>query len=425
MPLDHELELKLWADDHRFQVHRVTVKGPTREGEEQELRVVLRDLPVLTGRLLSLAGEPMPKQRFLAAYDDPWRGLVSTEATTNDAGRFRVQLVGEPLSPLPRPLRAGSAEPCEVVRVSAHAPGRALREVVRAAPGEQGLRLVLAPGASIRGSVMLDSKRTAASVRVGLIDAQSQTKRTPLHPDGRFRFSGIRPGVYSLELRAAQGLLLARVDGIELEEGLDAEDPRLAAIDLRGRFATLQLRLRDERGDALVRKQGTWWSAHDAAEIFSWTTDEQGELKLCVPLELSEIAVAREGGLPQRVLVAPGGQDLRLAPGLATKLELAQRVELPGGMELVAVLEPARSRASFALPPLRFAFGGPVAEGLLPTAGRYRVRWQLRVASLAPREQACGEAQEIDVDRAGDRGYARVEPPEEEELRRAIEESLR
>lgn len=188
----------------RASLHGVT--APT----EAPLEVVLRPAARVSGAVVDEAGSPVPGARIELTTVTPAEGAPAPEAlprrsaASDGEGRFLIEEV----------------EP-GTVEIEAVAPGfqpsELRRFAVAAKEHADGVRFVLAEGAVLEGRVTLADFEPAAGVRVrvGRSSASSDA-------DGRYRVTGIPPGLAAVEVRHPGHGALA--EEIEIGPGVNEAD---------------------------------------------------------------------------------------------------------------------------------------------------------------------------------------------------------
>jgi hypothetical protein len=97
VPIAAPLLVDLSADPEAgFLGHRAEIAGPAVEGDEVVLRMALRPAAILTGRLVSAAGEPLVQRELFFTFSSTGGSGAQPTSSTDAQGRFRIALVTDP-----------------------------------------------------------------------------------------------------------------------------------------------------------------------------------------------------------------------------------------------------------------------------------------------------------------------------------------
>jgi hypothetical protein len=187
------------------QAVRLTVEGGATH---QEVELVLHRGRSIRGRVVSPEGVAIAN----ALVDTGWG---TNAVRTTEAGTFAYG-----------PLVPGS------YHLQADGQGWSRSEPVKAVAGERGVELVLLPGGSIRGRVVVASSGEPHRAELRVVPATpGQAGYHGLfidtEPDGTFYAGGMRPGTYHLVASAA-GAMIALLPDVAVADGTDLEGLVLA-----------------------------------------------------------------------------------------------------------------------------------------------------------------------------------------------------
>jgi hypothetical protein len=240
--------------------------------------------------------------------------------------------------------------------------------------GATDLRLVLQRHGSITATVQHDLPYEQANLlRTEVIaDGDAQARRQswsagPAAP-GRIRINlGALPaGRCTLQVRiAGDPQPLATIAGLEVGHGA-ARDPRLSALDVRGRVRLARMQVLDGAG-APVRGDGTLL-IDDRAEGINWVKLHGGFFVVPVASQPVAATIRVPGFREQRVQGIDADRTVRLEPLLELHARLSPELALPSGVTLHAF---ARRRGAAANPfeeAMRKQRGPIAGSGQPPTA---------------------------------------------------------
>lgn len=215
--------------------------------------------------------------------------------------------------------------------------------------GDQNLSITLQSEGAIEGKVLLDDHIPAdrVHIRLGQLSeavenlSWADRKRNP-EEDGSFRFDKLIPGTRSVTIQIErQNKNLFEVEEVEVQAGEVTRDPRLMAIDLRGKLFTHDIEfLGIDPGASIqgeVRLKGPteeefdnryWLSGNPITVISEW--------------EQVDLEVAVNGHRPEVLTGVGRSAKVKLRKGLKVTLLLTGDVELPSAPVFIkAVLVPA------------------------------------------------------------------------------------
>lgn len=380
--------------------------------------LTLTEVPVLvSGRVVDSEGAPVAGARVEAAVEETdgepgaFEDLDSWIAT--DAhGRFALR----------------DLSPSASVRVRA-VHGEARANTVECPRGAADVVLTLWTGGAIAGRVLLDADVPVEALTVTLYPREladplieAEARHTKLDPDGRFRIGGLRPGRHALDLGGwTTGEWPAAIEDLAVRSGETNEDPRLAAIDLRGRASGLRVELVPPKIGAPVRGQFSLRSSEPGPSHFKPHHQALREpvVTLLVPWPESDVTFDVLGYRRVELRAVRGVQKVELVPAPLLRLRIPAEVELPAPPSHLKVhVYPSGYRSLASSQQLETAFG-PNREVELrsPHLGELEVHWYVETrssGSLVTWPLAVSAPQRIEVlDLAGDQIFELVVPVEQ------------
>lgn len=285
---------------------------------------------------------------------------------------------------------ARGAADTPTLRVAASLEGRSSRSV-ECDVGAAGLVLELIEPGTVAGRVLLDEDLDATRLQVTLVSAEPggehdwrDRPKATLAADGSFLLEDVRPELWTLRLGTQRGSgELVALERLEVPSGGPCSDPRLAAIDLRGRLLAFEVELvTPDAGDRLM---GTLLAApvgaggvEDVDSIFV------SGARTMIVVEARAVDLTMDLVGFRRVELTDVRSDVRveLRRGLPVRLRLADDVPLPSPpVYLKAFLAPEGSSNTVG------HFVDSVFDARrevlvhAPAAGRMRVQWLIEERS--------------------------------------------
>ncbi len=192
-----------------------------------------------------VAGVTVYLSRRTESEGVPWEPIEGAgHATTDDRGRF--ELLGSP----PTGDAFIAVRATSMALLGTPVPYRCADDLEIVVPSRFGLEGRLSLDVGIPGeSVHLAVRRENGDSPPALV--KGSWLQMTVEKDGSFRREDLAPGSYTLAIglsRIDDAPLL--IEGIDVGSGA-APDPRVHPLDLRGRYRTLDLDVRDEVGNAL------------------------------------------------------------------------------------------------------------------------------------------------------------------------------
>ena len=355
---------------------RAELPGTMSPGKNDLGNLVLSRPPLLlAGVVMDDTGEPV-RHALLRVYREArspeWRPeptylrASDLQTRTDDEGEFAVHGYADAPALAIRARRAGHVD----LPYAAFVPPR------------DDIVLLLPRKAGIRGRVILeegDGELPDRKVRISVHpegDPEAGFQTLSVEGTDDFHFSNLVAGRYTVTFRhGATADLLLEVPGVSVRGAEVAEDPRLTAVDLRGRIHRYHLRVVDADGRAI---EGVRASYRTSEETSSWSArvlgveSKGGVLVFDTTREVLDVRVSAEGFRTRHLGRLDGDAMVTLEAGLSVKLVLSG-----GGRDLVGseyVLYVGFYRGSFEDPELaRGSWLGPEGEVRLtmPEPGSY------------------------------------------------------
>ncbi|MBK9385286.1 MAG: hypothetical protein IPN34_10775 [Planctomycetes bacterium] len=327
---------------------------------------------------------------------------VSAELYTHRAGTYQEMLSVITDQSGSFTLRAATER--KRLAVCTFLDGRQTALVTGLTPGSAealALELRLPPRSGIAGSVLLDEGLSSSSLRVHAIGADGYRRYCELRrkdlgfelplPAGRYRLL-VEASGHELwkhqESIERNGIVLFALDDLVVEERGLTRDPRLQAIDLRGRVRTLRARLIDDLGAPLRRAALRFapLGAGVTSECYFARSSAEGEVELLCAREHERFLLAAPGFRPQPCSWQMDPQTLQVSRGQAVVVRLRNGAPRPAAaMEIFAELWPIELPSD----ELRRAVGrepvdsvelvGERATLQVPCPGSYELRWFLQL----------------------------------------------
>ena len=265
-------------------------------------------------------------------------------------------------------------------------------------PGTRGVKLQLAPGGTLTGSLKLPEgllpgdltvmlSRTVLPEHAAGGRGYTYHQRLALQAGGTLRATGLRPGTYAVSIQPRGGAgALHRVGEVPVRGGEVTSDPRLQGIDLTSGFHLYRLTVAapEEVGlpGAEVHLTGT-----AGGQPWRWRGYVKGdEVRVLSPLPTADLVARARGFRELRRGGVHGAVELLLEPGIPVRIRCRRDGRLPDSVQLLRrsddsqgadLLRPFWAEASI-------DHGGE-AHLRLPEPGRYEVHF-----ATYPRWGSCG-----------------------------------
>ncbi len=361
LPASPQLVLcALAGDGSERSIGSLPLPAELRAGSNELGDCVLVDLPLLAaGRVVDESGQGLA-QALVSALGEG-EGLAAVRTDAAGAFELRARTAARELA-LRAELQGLVGEPLRV-RVPA-------RELL----------LVLRPGGSLEGSVLLDPslQQSLVLVQVASDPPAAQLGSTRLRQDGRFALNGLAPGTYSLRVvYAPNASALATLEGLQVRAGSPTRDARLDPLDLRARQRLLELELVDERGQPVPSGRAYSRPSGESGARWSFAESSGSKLQLLCDGRALDVTLAAEGFLSSELEQLSESRRITLQRAAQLRLELAPGLALPDPpLQLGVELEPLEGGQAGGFVESRLAFFGP--DGVLhcssPRAGALRAR---------------------------------------------------
>lgn len=283
--------------------------------------VTLAEPPLIAGgRIVDLAGAPLPKaqvsvsfKRFYGEEHDDfwWSGIRPASVTVDSDGRFE--------------LRGHLGAEVDELLVNASLQGYYREDGgVSCLPGSTGVRIVLARGGSLAGSLVVDPGIPVTELELELDIEQADSSWTQdVNPDrdGSFEWDSLEPGVATVSLTApGEEAPIFEIGGLDVRPGAENRDPRLQEIDLRGRLLSFTITAVDGDGDPVERLEVRDAADPDRRLYRSW----RGEtIRVWSSRPALDLVVSAPGYQPKRLANVRTHQHVVLRTGPRVRLVLS------------------------------------------------------------------------------------------------------
>ncbi len=334
--------------------------------------------PVLVaGRVVDASGKPIQgatiqvfqKQYFGENKERSAWEWVRAYPTPSDAkGNFLV--LGEAKAP--------------ELKVTASKQGWFQEKDVLASPGTEGLLLVLRKGGAVKATFLTDPGVPLKDLGMKLISHGREEERTIRFPQKKKTsavWTGLPPGTYDLKVSFPYtGQPLVEIEGILVEGGKEAGDPRLKGIDLRGKIRVLNLEIVDEKGRGITNVWLKW-----GKDFHQGTWYRKGSPLLLGSEEGRTLWITASGYKPKKIQTGEGDVKVVLERGYKIRLVYTGEAPLPEapfslGVELLLLKRKGPGFLSFDFTGSSSAYFGKngTGETWVSVPGKYRVTWLLK-----------------------------------------------
>jgi|GEM_PF-6274524 len=384
-------------------------------GENKDYRYKLQPGAIVSGRVVDEDGEPMPHAYVEAVVEggDPERARPLGQSSTNDRGEFRIgnlpagryrlraRSPRQPLRNRPFAPREADANAVSLTYPLAYhppsAPG-AKAPAFEVQPGSEstGIEIRLVAEKAVPVSGQLTNYRPPVTPGPGLWlslrrkDAPNTESYSAMaQPDGKFRFPGVRPGMYDLVAMSQQTAELTHFGTRELEVGdqplKDVAMEAKPAFDVTGVLGAPESPVSMSRAGAVPRTislnpidgpPGIRWVqspvAADGGFAFKGLV---GGVLYQVSGPFAYVARMRFNGreVESQTIRFDGPGELSITPGM---LPAFANLSISGGEPetgLTVVLQPLDEREKLPRHWIFMNHGQPGVRNLSAPPGRYRV----------------------------------------------------
>lgn len=398
---------------------KVEAPGDLAPGIVELGDVVLREAPVLVaGRVVDERGAGVAGAEVRVRVGPSVEGRLP-----DDDDERRATFSGEDGSFVLRG-EAGRAP----LRISAKL-DESTSDDVSCKAGATDVTIELRSSSSIRGRLLVDDDLSPDTLSVTLkpelderTDVAPGTIQVSVGKDGVFRSEALRPGRYSLHVTGSQyGVNVLRLTGVDAPPGRPSPDPRLEAIDLRGRLITIDLELVPPK--PTDRVTGMYF-ARRMDSNGEWGAPERNflqvrTLRLHLVASQVDLSISAHGFRTVELTNVRGARRVVLERGPRVRLFLPPDVELPAPPHYLKAYLAEVGVTDPLLSVLQEQVFGPDRELTLYThrAGKLEVRWLLerrleKGLSTASLDLDPPQALEI-LDVAGEQVFEVIAPVEQ------------
>ncbi len=357
---------------------RVELLDGLRAGRMDLGDLTLGPRPLLvSGTVVDEAGDPVPGARIEIARsrrDDRWDDetywtSLGLESTSDDEGRFAIHGTAESGS---LGIRA---------RHEDHING----EYASFSPPSADVEIVLTSAGRIAGRVLYDGEERIPPIEIRITREDRPGRRlfqAGIATDGNFETDRLPPGTYtvSLELDGSREPILD-VSGVVIRPGEITRDPRLAAVDLRGRIHSFRLTVVDVNGRLVAEPRASYRGAGDPeGESRNARSRNRGYLQIDTLLPSVDVEVRAPGFRDRRLVGLSSDERAVLDAGIPVRIVLADARVLPdSGYRVFVRLRPSDGRPwdSAGSAPIRSERGARLE---LPRPGTYHPTFLVEAA---------------------------------------------
>ena len=208
---------------------------------------------------------------------------------------------------------------------------------VRSPAGARGIELLLVRTGEVAGRVLLDPGVPREEIDLTLRrDGLEEVDDLPWEggharpgEDGAFRIASLLPGTYRLEVGLEDGVVLEEVPQVEVIAGETSRDPRLTAIDLRGKLFTYRFELVTPEEGSELRGSMTFGPTGDEDEAMRWHYFQGSSLVIVTPHRPIDALFTVSGYRTVFLGEVSGDREVVLRPAIGVRLVLPADVELP------------------------------------------------------------------------------------------------
>lgn len=204
-------------------------------------------------------------------------------------------------------------------------------------PGVAGLRFTLRRPGSIAGRILFDEGTPITEIGMRISRIEPPVSGAPLPPcpvtppdaEGRFELKSIEPGTCDLEVAiSGDSGPVWTAAGVRIPEGGPAADPRLAAIDLRGRLRKVVVHVTGQEGRP-VQNATVAVAGRPDAWISRARFEAKGPWTLLTTAASIEIEVRAPEHRTERLRTEAAECTVRLRPRIRLHVALSPEVMVP------------------------------------------------------------------------------------------------
>ncbi len=336
---------------------------------------------LVSGTVQDPQGKPVPGARILVSAKKAfgpdekhffWTPIGNPFTFTDPKGSFKV--LGKNQWP--------------ELKLQAQKPGWYQPKEVVVPPGSTDVVLVLHKGGTVTASFLADPEVPLEDLRISLVSSGPNriSFRGHLKKTNQAVWKGLSPGSYDLEVRlpSDRGVSkikpLAEIQGILVEAGKDAADPRLKNIDLRGKIKILDLEIVDREGHRITDAWVHWGKDFGRSAWY-----RKGKRLLLAAGEGKTLMVTASGYKSAKV--QPAGNPVKVVLERGYKVRLVYRGEasLPEapfslGVDFYPDFKKRKSSTPLFYVGSRTSYFGKdgVLECWLSAPGKYKITWMLK-----------------------------------------------
>jgi len=300
---------------------RVDITGPFPPGRTDMGDLVLSPEPLIAeGTVIDESGQPVAGASVVV---EAWKQVRAYSASDFEPGLFVDEETGEDGT-------FAVYGPTSATHMRVSIDDQRLRASPLELPvGTRGIEIVAKRSGGIAGQLLVDPgvKANALELRLRLESESRTSKGKGIADDGHFQLDGLLPGTYAFSVMAV-GHMLVEIPGIEVMPGEVTQDPRLAALDLRGRLNVFTLALVPPSPSLAISGSVSFTGSGASSPVRCLLFDES-PVVLLTPLATIDVTVCARDCRIERFSAIAERTEVRLRPCLAVRLALPRGILLP------------------------------------------------------------------------------------------------